>query len=137
MPQIQGSCLCKQITITVKDRSAADKAGVEICHCTDCRQFTGAPAGYLVQVPHADAEISGTPKQFSVTAESGNTVVRNFCANCGSSLFDEGATKGKYFIHGGIFPPKSLPQPTMELWMRSAESWERPFPGVELYEKQQ
>jgi len=38
-------------------------------------------------------DISGTPKYYQSTAESGNLIERGFCPNCGSQLFSKLSAK--------------------------------------------
>ena len=54
-----------------------------ICHCQDCRRWSGAPAvGWIAWKAEA-VTISGTPKVYA-SSEHGS---REFCGECGTGLF--------------------------------------------------
>lgn len=36
----------------------------------------------------------------------------------------------------GLFPPGSLPEPTVYIWRKSAEKWDTPLPGVKTMDAQ-
>lgn len=57
------------------------------CHCRDCQYASGGD-GSTAMIVNADAvSVQGTATSYAVTADSGTTVVRQFCGTCGSPLF--------------------------------------------------
>lgn len=76
---IEGGCNCKAIRYRM-DPNALHHA---LCHCRDCRMATGAPAASWALVRNDQITISGEP----ATYESSAGVKRQFCVNCGTSLF--------------------------------------------------
>ncbi|GAA6000910.1 uncharacterized protein JCM10292_006486 [Rhodotorula paludigena] len=71
-------------------------------------------------------------KQYSATAESGNTAIRKFCGNCGSPIMTVVAgPEESAFLKGGLFPSGSLPSPKQELFTKRAEKWEKPIDGAQ------
>ena len=89
--KVTGQCQCGAI----RYEAEIDPAKVSACHCTDCQQFSGAP--YRVGVPAPKESfrlLSGTPKIYVKTAESGNKRRQAFCGTCGTQLWDfyEGRT---------------------------------------------
>lgn len=76
----KGSCLCGAISLEV----AGNLAGVEACHCTMCRKWSGH-VGASVEVPRSALTIQGVEniRWF----RSSEKVRRGFCSKCGTSLF--------------------------------------------------
>jgi Glutathione-dependent formaldehyde-activating enzyme len=67
--KIDGHCHCGEIAFEAE----VDPNAVNICHCTDCQTLSGS--AFRINIP-APAEhfvlLSGTPKSYVKTAESGN-----------------------------------------------------------------
>ena len=81
--KVDGRCHCGRIIY----KAEIDRATVGICHCTDCQMLTGS--AYRVSVP-APAEtfrlLSGQPKVYVKTADSGNKRAHSFCPDCGTPI---------------------------------------------------
>lgn len=105
MPPLTGSCLCGIVSVTIPDPAPVMAYGLEICRCTDCRQFTGALAGAFLNAESANVSVEGREyvKAFDVVSEAGNTLTRHWCAECGSSLYDTTSRGGgkTMVVHGG------------------------------------
>lgn len=84
-----GRCHCGAITYEVVDEAAPIYHAM--CHCSDCRRSSGAPAITWALFRQDQVNIEGTPKLYK-SSEHGQ---RFFCSNCGSSLF---------YINEQIFP---------------------------------
>ena len=82
--KIDGHCHCGEITF----QAEVDPDALNICHCTDCQTLSGT--AFRVNIP-APAEhfmlLSGTPKTYVKTAESGNKRLHAFCGNCGTPIY--------------------------------------------------
>ncbi|CAK9782766.1 unnamed protein product [Cutaneotrichosporon oleaginosum] len=137
---MQGSCLCRGITLRI-----AQPPSVHVCRtlsplpvthadCTDCRQFTGAIAAFLLPVPRDHVSVTGYPSGYASASDTGARVTRYFCGNCGSSLYDRGEDPDMIYVHGGLFPPRTLPKPSKEIFVRSAEAWTSRYPGCRVSE---
>jgi hypothetical protein len=74
-----GRCHCGAISYAI----SGEPVYHAMCHCTDCRRATGAPAVSWALFPQEAVTIAGTP---SIYASSENAQ-RHFCGACGSSLF--------------------------------------------------
>ncbi|KPI41689.1 uncharacterized protein AB675_9065 [Cyphellophora attinorum] len=96
-PLFTGRCFCALTTFAV----TALPTRSYICHCTDCRQFSGSSFHHMAVFPASSVTITtlqSSPKLFpaiaglsigsSITAfgEPGHGT-RQFCTKCGSSLF--------------------------------------------------
>ncbi|GFZ43089.1 hypothetical protein JCM24511_00807 [Saitozyma sp. JCM 24511] len=131
---IQGACLCGRVKATLRRPVPGE---MKLCHCTDCRKFTGAIAAYILTMPEGDLTLEGEFKSFFSGGDSGQSVGRHFCGNCGSSLYDTGDdSPGWVFVHSGLFPPKSIPPPNLEIYWCNAESWEVVHPGCKTVDRQ-
>lgn len=62
-----------------------------LCHCSDCRRASGAPAVAWGLAPREQVAIEGHPTVYS-SSEYGE---RHFCGRCGTSLF---------YTNDAIFP---------------------------------
>jgi hypothetical protein len=67
--KIDGRCHCGIITFEAE----VDPVTVAICHCTDCQTLSGTAFRTVVNTKEvAFRLLSGTPKVYVMTAESGN-----------------------------------------------------------------
>ena len=76
---LSGGCHCG----TIRYEMSGDTIHHALCHCTDCRKASGAPAVSWGLVPREGLKISGSPKSYK-SSEHGR---RLFCGDCGTSLF--------------------------------------------------
>ncbi|MDE8651105.1 GFA family protein [Novosphingobium album (ex Liu et al. 2023)] len=74
-----GQCHCGAIRFEV----SGEPAYHAMCHCTDCRRSSGAPAIAWALFPRDAVTIGGEPKAYA----SSENARRHFCAECGSGLF--------------------------------------------------
>jgi hypothetical protein len=56
-------------------------------HCRDCQKSSGGAYEPDIGLPAAALKITGTVKYYDTKADSGNTLSRGFCPECGASLF--------------------------------------------------
>ena len=118
--QIHGRCHCGSITFT----GEADPAKVFACHCADCQAMSGAPFRAVVPVLAKDFSITGTPKVYIKTAESGNKRVQAFCGECGTPLYatsEENQTV--YGVRLGCVAERAQLAPARQVWTQSAMPW--------------
>ena len=83
--QYTGGCLCGKIRYATD----ADPVFCGNCHCKDCQRTSGGPFIPAMVFPKAAFAITGSPKYFTSTADSGRTIGRGFCPDCGSQLFSQ------------------------------------------------
>ncbi|NBF05925.1 GFA family protein [Pseudomonas sp. Fl5BN2] len=80
--QHQGSCLCGAVTYRVSGELKA----VTHCHCRKCQKSHGAAFASYASAPRATVSISDDSAALK-DYESSPGVLRQFCCQCGSSLF--------------------------------------------------
>lgn len=74
-----GRCHCGAITYEV----VGDPVYHAMCHCSDCRRSSGAPAVTWALFPKDAVTIAGAPK----VRASSELARRHFCPDCGTGLF--------------------------------------------------
>ena len=85
---LTGGCLCGAIRYAVNVPITELRA----CHCRDCQKSSGASGSVNAVIPRAALDITqGTPKRYVVTADSGRTLYRHFCGDCGSPIYGQRA----------------------------------------------
>jgi len=91
-----GSCSCGAVTFRVQ----GDLAGLDACHCTACRKYSGH---FFVStdVPRSSVTIEGD--QNITWFQSSKRVRRGFCSRCGSSLFWDPIGRDWTGIAMGVF----------------------------------
>jgi hypothetical protein len=87
-------------------------------------------------VPASAIKITGEPRYYAVTAESGKKIRRGFCATCGSPLF----FKAEAFPDAIGITPASLDDPSiykpgMSIYTSSAPAWATFSEGVPKFPK--
>jgi len=94
-----GSCICGNVRYEVQGDSGASI----LCHCVDCRKISGgAFSANSVFSDEGFKVTQGTPKQHKKKADGGNEIVSNFCGDCGSTMWRQGATfPGKVIVKAG------------------------------------
>jgi hypothetical protein len=120
MPQIAGGCLCGKVRYSAN----TEPAFVGVCHCTDCQKFTGSAFSVIVGVPKSALKIEGKLAAYSKTGDTGKTIERRFCPECGSSIADEASALPDGVMLGtGTLDDASWVKPGMEIYCDSAQSW--------------
>ena len=96
------------------------------CHCRDCQRETGSAYAAVLGVRAATFKVTkGRPKSFGITADSGNTTRRLFCADCGSPLFGRpGVSAEMVTIRAGSLDDPSIYRPAMDIYTSSAQPWD-------------
>lgn len=124
--KIDGRCHCGALSFVAE----VDPDKVEVCHCTDCQTLSGSAFRVVVPAePGTFKLLSGEPKTYVKTAESGNRRVQAFCPTCGTALFAH-ALAGEPHIRppiiglrvGAIAQRAHLP-PRSQYWTRSRLHW--------------
>ncbi len=128
----KGRCLCG----SVRYESSADPVAFMLCHCRDCQYVSGGEPAAVVVVPKSAFKLTkGSIKGFSVKAESGKLVERQFCPVCGTPMFSslEGMPD-LWAVKAGTMDDSSSLKPTAFIWTKSAQPWahlDRSYPAFE------
>ncbi|MCD6041435.1 MAG: Glutathione-dependent formaldehyde-activating enzyme [Burkholderiales bacterium] len=133
MATLTGSCLCRAIRYEV----SVPVAELRACHCKDCQKASGTAGSVNAMIPTSGFKITqGTPKRFTVTADSGRTLHRFFCGECGSPLFSRrDTTPETTSLRIGTLDNAPEMRIVANIWTKSARPWayidpsSKQFPG--------
>src|SRR4051812_27520800 len=102
------------------------------CHCRDCQRETGSAFAPILGVPKAAFAVTrGNPQYFALTADSGYTTTRAFCAACGSLLFGlPGSALDLVTIRVGSLEDPSEFRPSQDIYTVSAQPWDYMDPAL-------
>lgn len=133
--KVHGRCHCGSVSY----EADVDPARVSACHCTDCQSLSGSPYRVSVPAPRDTFRLlSGAPKTYVKTADSGNKRVHAFCADCGSPIYSSSTDPEPptYSLRvGGLDEREALP-PQRQIWRTSAMDWADDLRDVPKVERQ-
>lgn len=118
---ITGGCLCGATRYECSD----DAGPAGYCHCSDCRRVTGSAFNVSVRFEtRAFRIVSGEPKGFTKTADSGRELTRHFCTECGSPLFTSSPHHPDHvYVKAGSLDDPALVRAAHQSWTASRVSW--------------
>ena len=94
------------------------------CHCRDCQKASGSAYAAALVVPAAALKITGNAKYHDTIGDSGHTVSRGFCPNCGARLFGKSAAIADLAaIMAGSLDDPSRYYPAMDIYTAIAQPW--------------
>jgi hypothetical protein len=116
MSIFSGRCLCGKVTYECH----AEPKAIFNCHCVDCRRATGSVFGTNLFVSEEQVEIFGEVCSFTHTSDSGSTMTKQFCSNCGSLLFGKNSAKPDVLsVRAGTVDQLDLIKPAVNVFMES------------------
>lgn len=127
--KVQGSCHCGEVTYEAE----VDPDKVNLCNCTDCQMLTGSAFRLSVPAPAATFWLlTGQPKAYVKTADSGAKRRHSFCPNCGSPVCATADTENppSYSLRVGCLKQRAQLPPKRRTWCRSALDWAQNVSGV-------
>ena len=128
---LTGGCLCGAIRYTI----SAQLTELRACHCTHCQKASGAGGSVNAAVPSSAFTLTqGTPKRYAGTADSGRTLYRYFCGDCGSPIYSQRATTPETMtVRAGTLDDSSGLKISTNIWTRSARSWDTIDPATKQH----
>ena len=113
---LEGGCLCG----AVRYRIAGNAFHRTLCHCTDCRRASGAPAvAWFSVTPETFEVVEGSPQRYRSSASA----TRSFCAACGTSLTYRSDNLPEIDVTTcSLDAPEALP-PEDQTFVRSRLTW--------------
>ena len=127
--KVDGSCHCGQITY----EADVDPERVGICNCTDCQVLTGSVYRVTVPAPaQAFRLLTGHPKVYVKTADSGTKRRHSFCPNCGTPVSASADTDEppSYNLRVGCLAQRAQLPPKRRIWCKSALAWAQDVSSV-------
>jgi hypothetical protein len=95
---LSGACLCGGVKFTAMQINPE----FHVCHCSQCRRWSGGPG---LSVDAVGMSFSDTSTL--ATFDSSEWAERGFCSVCGSSLFYRLKATDQYMISMGAFDDQS------------------------------
>lgn len=132
MSKFTGGCLCGAIRYEVN----SDPIRVAHCHCDDCRRATGSSFATNVFVNEDDLVVlQGSPRSFQHLSDSGATMTKEFCGDCGAQLFSFGSRgQGVKAVKVGSIDDASFVRPQIEVFVSRALPFTRLSDDTEHFE---
>jgi hypothetical protein len=120
MANMTGGCLCGRVRYTVTGVPAFSG----ICHCRNCQRYTGSAFETLMAFPAEAVSLQGELKTYADIGDSGQTLHRRFCPNCGSGVVAEpDILPGMMVVLAGTLDDPAMFKPTMDLYWSRAQAW--------------
>jgi len=118
---LTGSCLCGAIRYTID----ADVKELRACHCKNCQKQSGAQGTVNAVLPSSAFRLTqGKPKRFSGVADSGRTLHRYFCGDCGAGVYSQRETNPEMVVvRAGMFDDPPEMKITAHIWTGSKRPW--------------
>ena len=125
---MHASCQCGKLTVEVADGA---EAVTIMCHCLDCQRRTGAPFGTIAYFRRETVTVSGKPTEYSRIGDSGQTLTRGFCPECGAAVYVKASRMPEITgVPVGAFNDPSFPGPTHSVFEQSKHDWVPSFEGM-------
>ena len=130
----EGGCLCGAIRYTLTGPTVF----VSQCCCKDCQKATGTGHTTILGLHKSQLNMRGTPKTFTNSGESGGSVTRHFCGECGGRLYTSGDLPGEIIIfQAGSLDDPDLVYPESVIYTQDAVGWDFFDPALPTFEKLQ
>lgn len=128
---VTGSCLCGAIRYTVD----APITELRACNCLHCQKASGAGGSVNAAVPSTAFKLTqGTPKRYEAKADSGRTLYRFFCGDCGSPLYSQRAAAPEMMmLRVGALDDSPQAKVTANIWTKSARPWSHIDPATKQF----
>ena len=118
--KVHGACHCGAITY----EAVVDPVLAAICHCRDCQTFSGSAFRAIAPTKATDFRLSGKPRIYVKTAESGRRRAQAFCGECGSSVYSADAENPTmYNLRLGSLRERDQIPALKQIWRASALEW--------------
>lgn len=126
----EGGCLCEQ----VRYRFSGAPLLTAVCHCRHCQKQSGSAFGIVAAVPAADFELEGATRTFLGSGETGRSVERLFCPECGSPILSRiEPLPDLVLVKAGTLDDPSGLNPTIEVFCDSALAFVPALHGTEKH----
>jgi hypothetical protein len=96
-----------------------------VCHCKNCQRQAGSAFSTLAGVPVSELHIAGTPKLYTdPDTNSGNTVKRFFCGDCGSPIYSAvQSSPDIVYLKTGTLDDNDTFEPQFHVWCSTKQNW--------------
>lgn len=121
MSEIEGGCNCG----AVRYRLNGEPTTVAVCHCANCRRQSGSAFSVNIVVAGEAMQLSGDLTTYEDhDTESGQPVLRQFCATCGSPIRSiTAASPQMAIVKAGTTDDPGRFVPAIHVWTATALPW--------------
>jgi hypothetical protein len=127
---ITGSCLCGQVTYECE----GEPEFTGNCHCRDCQKATGSAYTPELFFKETAVRVSGDPRIYERKGDSGKSVWRHFCPNCGTWVCTQvEMLPGIIGVLAGTLDDTNRYQPQIDIFTDSATCWDVMNPSLPKY----
>ena len=118
---LTGGCQCGALRYEIR----AEPMTLYVCHCTECQRQSGAAFGMSLMVARPSlVYVSGTPRRWSRTADSGRVIESDMCEACGVRPVNHPKTNDKVsIVKPGTLDDTGWLHPVGHIWTKSAQPW--------------
>jgi hypothetical protein len=111
---------------------SAPVSELRACHCAHCQKTSGAGGSVNMALSSDAFKITqGSPKRYAVKADSGRTLFRFFCGDCGSPIYSQRETMpGMVTVRAGTLDNAGDMKITAHIWTKSARPWSHIDPAA-------
>jgi len=128
---MSGGCLCGAIRYEIE----GSPLFVSQCCCKDCQKATGTGHTTIVGIHRGQLALRGAPATYTNAGDSGGTVTRHFCGNCGGRIFTSGDLPGEVImIQAGSLDDPDRISPQSVIYYKDAVAWDRFDPDLPRFE---
>ena len=114
------TCACGQL----RAETTGDPVRISVCHCLNCQRRTGGVFSAQARWPDAQVRITGEPKTWLHTGDSGGRADFHFCPECGTTIaFVIEALPGLTAIPLGTFADPDFPAPQFSVYENRKHEW--------------
>ena len=116
-----GKCLCGSIAVISDEKPEQ----VIACYCESCQKASGGGGSFnIIKSDDAARTSKGKTKIYNEVADSGNSLERHFCGDCGSPIYSvTTAYPGIKIWKAGLFSDAQGLKVITNIWCDSAPSW--------------
>jgi hypothetical protein len=116
-----GGCACGAVRYEI----AAEPIMSGHCQCRDCQRASGAGHGSFMAFPEAAVRMTGKPRFHDAKADSGGTVSRGFCPECGSPVIGKtSGFPGMMIVTAGSLDDPARFKPQFVVYTSSGHAWD-------------
>jgi hypothetical protein len=119
-PRATGRCLCGAVTYEIR----GPLRDVVLCHCVECRRWSGTGAGAFAAAHDTDLVIEGAALRWISSPGSIRHARRGFCVECGTSLFWKAPELDRTGISAGTLDEPTALAVTAHIYTQHTADWD-------------